>query len=146
MNRWSPRGCRTGGWLPAGWCCPSPYALKDSRTQPETLRKGVELAAGTCSKGIISAFSLSGLSVASQLLKSSWRSSGSGRDSAMPLQCIPRRREMRRGWGRPHTLRYCWVFLCAVIPVTCLPLPRALAEPRPGHLWLSGLSVGILSH
>lgn len=126
MNRWSSDGCGTEGRLPGGWYCPSPYALKDSRTQPEALRKDVELAGGTCSKAIISAFSLSGLSVASQLLKSSWRSSGSGRDSAIPLlQCIPRRREMRRGWGRPHTLRYCWVFLHAVIPIICLLLPRA---------------------
>lgn len=100
------------GRVPGGWYCPSPQAFKEYRTQPEALRKAAELAGVTCSKGIISAFSLNDLSVASQLLKSSWRSSGSGRDSAIPLlQSIPRRREMRRGWGRPHTLRYCWVFM-----------------------------------
>lgn len=129
MNRWCSDGCRTGGRLPRRWYCPSPYALKGSRTQPEALRKGVELAGSICGKGIISAFLLSGLSVASQLPKSSWRSSGSGRDRAIPLlQCIPRRREMRKGWGRPHTLRYCWVFLHAVILITCLLLPRALCR------------------
>lgn len=100
------------GRLPAGWYYPSFYALKDSRTQPEALKKGVELAGGTCSKGIISAFFLTVFFIASQLLKNSWRSSESGRDSAiLLLQHIPRRRETRRGKGRPHTLRYCCVFL-----------------------------------
>lgn len=67
--------------------------------------------------------------VTSQLLKRSWRSNGSGRDNAIPLlQCIPRRRKTGKGWGRPHILRYSWVFLHSLILVTSLLLLRVLCR------------------
>lgn len=95
-------------------------ALMPSKTVGPSLKlsEGCRTCCGICSKGIISLFSLSGLSVVPQLLKSSWRSSGSGRDSAiLVLQCIPRKREMKRGWGRRPTLRY---FLLG-LPTCCHP-------------------------
>lgn len=117
MNGWFSDSCRTEGDCLKAGIAP---ALMPSKTVGPSLKLSEECrtCCGICSKGVISVFSLSGLSVVPQLLKSSWRSSGSGRDSAIPvLQCIPRRREMKRGWGRPPNLRY----LLSGLPTCCHP-------------------------